>query len=76
MSAFGGRGNNAFIEASTRPLSSILMTFTSTSSPISRTSATFAVRVHAISEICTNASVLSKRLTKAPNFSIRTTLAW
>ena len=39
------RGSKAFIEASTRPLSSTLMTLTSTSSPTSRTSETFAVRV-------------------------------
>ena len=39
------------IEASTRPFSSILMTLTSTSSPISTKSSTRLVRVQAISEI-------------------------
>ena len=51
FSDLGGRGNKAFIEASTRPLSSTLMTLTSTSSPTSKTSETLAVRDHEISEM-------------------------
>ena len=51
LSDFGGRGSNTFMEASTRPLASILITLTSTSSPICTTSSTLLVRVQASSEM-------------------------
>ncbi len=57
-------------------VSADLAQFTVESMDVVDVPGTRLVRVQAISEMCTRASVLSKRLTKAPNFSIRTTLAW
>ena len=72
-SSFSGLGSKALIEASIRPFSSILIILTVTVPPTLTTSSTCSVRSQASSEMWMRASVLLKRWTKAPNFSIRTT---